>query len=181
MALTARCEGVGGLSDGDVRLSGQTVLSSVLGYAHAGGSTADAADKLIAGYWLICVRDRNWDYCLGKDDAPYDAQWYWFSPGDGYHAVGWDGAAANLLQGGKTFTLTAGANYLLAIVAVGAAGERSADVAWPLGGPPAVEDLLGMTADGLAGRNVSDYEATQFRCNRCDPPTRMQARGAGAQ
>lgn len=181
MAITAKCE-AGTLADGDVRLSNLVTLTGLTGLAHAGGASLEDADKLLVGYWVVCVRDRDADGVLTKADAPWDVQVLWLGVADGYHAVGWDGPAGELLQGGKTLTFVRGVAYLMVVVAVAVDGTRSASVTWPNGATDVdVEQLLGLTADGLTGRNVSDYEALRFRHNRIDPPQRLLVRGADEQ
>jgi hypothetical protein len=170
------------LPDAAVRTSGQVTVATINGFAHAGGADQDAADAELAGYWLILIVDRDADGVLTVADEPLALQWYYVSmPGrtvrpTPHHvagqAVGWDGSAANLLPADCTFVLKPGVMYLLAIVVLAADGRYSADVAWREAATPWVQQLRGLTADGLLSRDLGDYEAVRFRCNLCEAPQR---------
>lgn len=166
MALIAQVEGTT-IEDGDVLVQATATLTSVEGFAHNGGASQAAADALLSGYWVIVLRDWDRDGTYTVRDDWGDAQYTWVAG----TAVGWDGSAAELLPAGVSFALLRGEQYLIVVVAVAADGTKSAGVSWAAGAAPDVSELYGLTADGLAGVEIGDYEAARFRRNRIDPPT----------
>ena len=106
-------------------------------------------------------------------------QWHWMgvnsvpaTQSGACVARGWNGSTGELLQLSRTFTVSPGRQYLILAVSVAAAdAARSAGVSWPLMGPPQpIEELLGLTSEGLSSRQITDSEAVRFRINRIDAP-----------
>ena len=191
--IATEVEGIG-FQDDTVRLSTQVELTEINGTI--------VSDSGLSGYWLVVVWDRNADGRISNLDTPFWFRTVWVPIALGTLPAWLTGPdPVNLLAppgfDAIVFPVPKGRRYMAFAVAVAwIQSERSALVNWGipsltgqplLGGAeelptlsdPArptlnvnLGDLIGLTADGLASRGLSDYETVRFRVNRIDPPRR---------